>query len=326
MSKFISGLIFLQIVIITFLFYKIYQKQKNILGAFVSPINKERLLLNSSNKLKYFYEPKPNSIEKVNEWISYKGVYTINSDSLNERFNYSIEKPKNVYRIITLGDSFTYGLYVDTKDNWPKRLEDKLNNESRCNNISKFEVINLGVYGYDIQYSSERFKIRGQKYHPDLVLWFLKNDDLEQINEVMLEKERRYSKEFKASGEFDRLVKQGVLYPSWVKAMEDTVNQFSKNDILNQQYKFLKEFNNYYKGKLIIFTFPDTEVTYKKLLSDYITDRGNSYFTYQITDINQFPQLYFKNDGHLNREGHMQIATDLFDYLTKNKLISCGLK
>ena len=65
-------------------------------------------------------------IEKVNEWGPNKGTYTINNDSLNERFNYSENKDKNTFRIITLGASYTYGLYVDTKNNWTEILEDIL--------------------------------------------------------------------------------------------------------------------------------------------------------------------------------------------------------
>ena len=58
-----------------------------------------------------------------------------------------IKKNKDTFRIITLGDSFTFGMYINTKDNWTELLEDKLNSDMGCKNISMFEVINLGVGG-----------------------------------------------------------------------------------------------------------------------------------------------------------------------------------
>ena len=99
-------------------------------------------------------------------------------------------------------------MFVNTKDNWSKKLEDILNkNLSKCNKINKFEVINLGEYGYDIQYSVERYKIRRQKYKPHLILWFLKNDDFEEINEIMRENEEKYKVKIEKNGEYERLIR-----------------------------------------------------------------------------------------------------------------------
>jgi len=104
-----------------------YIKTKNTPKKSIYILKRNNLVFNSNSQLKYFYEPKSNTKEKATRWApewtipsTFKtdGIYyTINSDSLNERFNYSIEKPKNTYRIITLGDSFTFGVFVNTKDN-----------------------------------------------------------------------------------------------------------------------------------------------------------------------------------------------------------------
>ena len=186
--KIFISLITFQLVIILFLGFKIYQRQKNILGTIsVNPINKESIALKPSNELKYFYEPGQNFTDKTpghSYFKAFKAIYTINEDGLNERFNYSLEKPNNVFRIITIGDSFTFGLYVDTKDNWTEVLEDILNKELSCQNIKKFEVINLGVEGYDFEYAVERFKVRGLKYNPDLVLWLM--IDSNRLNELRI--------------------------------------------------------------------------------------------------------------------------------------------
>ncbi|HRN70508.1 MAG TPA: SGNH/GDSL hydrolase family protein, partial [Candidatus Woesebacteria bacterium] len=192
----------------------------------INPIEKGLVTSNQDSKLAYYYEPNPNSVEAVNEWGPYKGKYTINKDSLNERFEYAIDKPKNTFRIITLGDSYTYGLYVDTKDNWTEQLEDILNSKIQCRAIETIEVINLGVHGYDIQYANERFELRGKKYNPDLVLWLIKSDDLIQLNEVMYEKLASYAP---SDG-----------YSNWNRAMTETTQEIGETNIIQLQQKYIQ--------------------------------------------------------------------------------------
>ena len=150
-----SGLILLELTIICYLLTRIVTSRN---GFSYGVIDRKNLDMTASSGLKHFYEPVPNSIDKTNSWSLNQGINTINNDALNERFNYAVDKSKGTYRIITLGDSYTYGLYIDTKDNWTEKLEDMLNTELKCNNINKFEVINLAVYGYDFQYNLERYK------------------------------------------------------------------------------------------------------------------------------------------------------------------------
>jgi lysophospholipase L1-like esterase len=107
--------------------------------------------------------------------------YTINKDTLNERYDYSVKKQPGVFRIMTIGDSFTYGLYTNTDRNWTELLEDKLNADLRCQKSRKVEVINLAVNGYDITYTVERFLKRGIKYNPDLVIWPIRS--FKKLNE-----------------------------------------------------------------------------------------------------------------------------------------------
>lgn len=135
LSFIVSELILVFIIII--LGVKIYYLFKDkIMGIqYVTVLKKEDLIFDDKNKvLKYFYEPKANKLNNNSpEWLGYKVVNTINKDSLNERYDYTLDKPDGIYRIITLGDSLTFGLYVNTKDNYSEVLEDLLNNRLLCN-------------------------------------------------------------------------------------------------------------------------------------------------------------------------------------------------
>ena len=59
---------------------------------------------------------------------------------------HAAEKPEGVFRILVLGDSFTYGAGVAFEETYPRRLEAMLN--GRRGPHPKVEVINAGVYRY----------------------------------------------------------------------------------------------------------------------------------------------------------------------------------
>jgi hypothetical protein len=72
-------------------------------------------------------------------------------------------KPKNIFRIVTLGGSTTeYG--------YPPFLEEKLNANNKNNNI-KFEIINGGQSWYTSQHSIINYLFRLKDFDPDLVIF-----------------------------------------------------------------------------------------------------------------------------------------------------------
>lgn len=322
MKKVFIALILAQIVIITYLLIQIYQKHQQILGAWVlNPIQKETVDLAPSENLKYFYEPL-GSKQKINEWIPYsQGVtYNINSDSLNERYEYTLEKPTDTYRIITLGDSFTFGLYVDAKDNWPEKLEDLLNEKKICSNIKKFEVINLGVHGYDQIYSVERFKKRGIKYNPDLVLWML--TDLTRVQEKMQPIINKLWKETHKNGNFDMNNKNGDYYYIWNSAVSKVYEEIGEENIYNYQKWALSQINNYWENKLVVLS-PHNSLNNDQLLivKDFISNRQNTFFYNKLTDLTKINGIF--PDFHPNQKGHRVFAEEIFRYLFRENIIPC---
>ncbi len=110
------------------------------------------------------------------------GSYTVSTDEYKEQVTTNSQgfrdeeiKPKkiDVFRIIVVGDSFSFGHGVSTNSNtYPALLEKKLINHTQNPNI---EVINMAVKGYspDQEYrliTSVVFRLK-----PDMIIWSLSN-------------------------------------------------------------------------------------------------------------------------------------------------------
>ena len=313
--------VIIQLIVIAFLGIQIRNKKQVLGSVSMNPIHEDSIEYTDANNLSHFYEPKSNTTQTEENLMAIPQTpKDINSDSLNEPRDYMVEKPADTIRIITLGDSFTFGAYVKTEENWTERLEKKLTETPICKD-KKVEVINLGVGGYDIQYAVERLKLRGLKYEPDLVIWFLKDDDFEQIHQLVYETEEKIRADLKKSGEYDKLIASGDYYPSWQRAFSSFQKEYREEKILKLQQTYLDQFNQTYKGKLLVITFPVTKSNYKSLMSKFLEARQNASYL-ELTGINKDKKLALP-DGHPSSRGHTVISEDVYAYLTDNKSMLC---
>lgn len=321
MKKGIVFVVLLQIAIIAYLGISIYKK-KVLSAAVVSiPIDNKNIQYTPNPDLQHYYEPKENSEYQItNDLVKNNATYLINSDSLNERFNYHHERDDHVYRIITLGDSYTFGLYVNTAENWTEQLEDLLNTRMKCSQYDSYEVINLGVHGYDIEYAVERFKVRGMRYTPDLVLWLTKNDDFTQVNEALRGRLIEYEQEMRESGEYEKKLKEGIAHPAWQKALEETFSILGQDKIVEMISSDFEEFASIYSDPLVILNFEYESDEVKDFYREMsqIQPKG-SYFG-GLTNIYSNSKNFFEGDGHPTVAGHKIIAEDIYQYLATHNL------
>lgn len=121
----------------------------------------------------------------------------INSYGLVSK-EYKLEKDKNTFRILILGDSIAEGFDGSS-------LEELLNGNFPLHSKYKFEVWNGAVGGYDIRRYYLYLKNRGLPYKPDLVFIFFCLNDFNIDTSVYYQDEKgvfRYS--FYASSELMR--------------------------------------------------------------------------------------------------------------------------
>ena len=104
---------------------------------------------------------KPRSQTRL-RWDSYDYIVEANSHGFPGP-EFELEKPRDRFRVLTLGDSFTSANGVDTSLAWPRRLERRLR-QSQLQDWNGCDVINLAVSGY----GPTQYAWLAQEYVPTL--------------------------------------------------------------------------------------------------------------------------------------------------------------
>lgn len=306
LKKIIISIVALELIVILSLTFAIFKK---IESTNVTNLPKSQIQLNPSEDLKYFFEPIPSASADKPPNFLYEGI-NINSDTLNERYDYQTQKPTNTYRIIVLGDSFAFGLFVKTENNWAELLENRL--KTTCHN--NVEVINLSVPGYDTRYELERFIKRGIKYDPALIIWSIV--DMARITEEIMPLIQNRSNQNKTDS-----------LENFSYARNIVLKKYLTNSIVQHQISSLKEIFKYYNQKVVLFVEPVTVHKKEKALIKKMADEDNRFIYFEPKDspLND-KQKVIPGDIHPNELGHLLIAQEIYEYLIESQLLPCQNK
>jgi lysophospholipase L1-like esterase len=91
---------------------------------------------------------------------------SLNSLGFRER-EFGISKPPGTFRIVCVGDSWTFGANVNQKETYPQRLAGLID---RSYPGAGFEVLNLGTMAYSSLQGLQLMRLRVLEFSPDLVL------------------------------------------------------------------------------------------------------------------------------------------------------------
>lgn len=294
----------------------------------VAVINKENLIFPEESEFKYYYELKPNVVEiESPEWLGYQAKYTYNADGLNERFDYEIEKPANTFRIITLGDSFTFGHYVDTKDNWTEQLEETFfQTPVKWCDYDKVEVINLGMAGWDIPYIVKRYQEIGAKYHPDLIIWFESGSGFTRLNELLRPIINSYAEECQRTSTHgsEEEINYACQEQGWLKSDQEIRNKYSDEEIEQIIINHLDKFFAGLREEKVLFFTLETDVfddRQKNVLEEWKKRYSGISFLSIVPNIYDLRQTLA--DGHPSMQGHKIIASSIYEYLENNVINQC---
>ena len=111
---------------------------------------------------------------------TYGRPVSLNSHGLRER-ELAIPKPEGTFRLLVLGDSFTWGVGLDAEQSVPRLLEELLTADHASR---KIEVVNAAIPGHNTVEQLHLFRETGQLYEPDLVLLIYNLNDIEYLPEL----------------------------------------------------------------------------------------------------------------------------------------------
>ncbi len=139
----------------------------------------------------------------------------INRAGMRDR-EFAVTKPHGVFRIVVIGDSVTFGFACSRGHAYPKQLESLLN-EAATPESPRFEVLNLGVTGYNARQIVETLRVRGLRYQPDLVIYgYVLNDpqafslEAECLQALTEQAERSFAKDLSVG--FSRVASHSKLF------------------------------------------------------------------------------------------------------------------
>jgi hypothetical protein len=114
----------------------------------------------------------------------YNVAIRINSLGMRDDKEINFEKQEGSYRILCVGDSFTFGQGVESKEAYPKLLENGLRLKFPDKNI---EVLNAGWIASNPRAQGRFIREYGIKFKPDMIIvgFFTGNDIVETISEDM---------------------------------------------------------------------------------------------------------------------------------------------
>lgn len=149
------------------------------------------------------------------------------------------KKPKGIYRIAVIGDSFIWGDGLPYPKVWSHKLETKL-----LTAYDSIEVISWGKCGWSTLDEFNFFKQHGKDFDIDLLIigWVDNDPDIGEIPQVNAnDAANRFPFTYKISPAFARFLLNNStndVYNAWINAIYSNQN-------LNNYQKVLTDFHNY---------------------------------------------------------------------------------
>ncbi|MFZ2356550.1 MAG: SGNH/GDSL hydrolase family protein [Candidatus Omnitrophota bacterium] len=281
---------------------------------------------------------------------NFKGIYSqpeftisinTNSDGLRDKEHLPCD---NCYKILALGDSFTFGDGVELNDTYLSILEDTLNKNAN----KKHEIIKAGVVGYSTYNERLYLEKKGLGYHPHLVFVQFWWDDL-GIDKISYLAEAGFlttgkiksfarwrlflNKNFRAYAFLRALytkIFNKALFASKANFFPDSEDGLrQKLNITLRQFRNIEEFCKQNNTACLFLLIPLKEFVYDKggfkkqwdVFRNFLDKNDIRYIdvTPQLTKaVNKGETVFFTVDPHLNKNGHRIVAEALYQYLSRN--------
>jgi len=272
---------------------------------------------------------------------------TINSHGLRDK-EYTYTKPKNVFRILCLGDSCTFGLGVSISKTYHSLLENKLNQEYPTDKI-RYEVINAGCTGYTSSQGLSFYRLKGRHYKPDIVVCYFGNNEV--VKQVHLSDRnilydsvpyglKFFQNQVLLRSALYRLMRKFIIEKVGKKDTKEAENvarvsieDYGKNILMfehlckksDSEVIFLAapiSKNAVFAGKP---KMKDDIILYRKFLEEMAKEHNLHMLKIaEMTELSEMvgsDRIYFQDVSHPTEMGHELIMNRLYEYLVANQLL-----
>ena len=292
-----------------------------------------------------------------------QNTFTANAKVTTNRFGFRdiewvVPKPKDTFRVMVLGDSFTFGQNVEEKYTFVKRLNGLFSSTNK-----HIQFMNFGVSGWSLQNHLDYLKTECLNFEPDLVIYSFFDNDMQCYRSS-----HDNSITFDENGRIDVrpywlkwlpyryifILKRSALFTFLRLKLNFLVSKIDKND-LNRCYRELLLVNYYNlpemkwfkdfltqlrelkeifqtrKTELVMVEIPSyayfqiagRDVQYLELIESYCNKR-NIYFLplSKLFKKSKIEKYYMGPwDYHLSPFGHLRVAQACSEFLFKKNLL-----
>lgn len=265
-------------------------------------------------------------------------TYSINKSGLRGEQIYPYKRTPGKFRVLMIGDSFTFGEGVNNKETFSHYLQEML---------PEAEVINLGVHGYGHDQILIHLQEEGVKYQPDLVVLGFVDADMER-NRMNF---RDYAKpKFVLKGGDLKLTNSPVPSPEellkwdWLRQRSATVFSFFKfklakeNGTLKKQEEAITDaiLKEIFKTVESINAIPSVVyIPYGEQMHDKADQINSEKFLFKVCEDAKVSNCFsarpafksykekgveFTSTGHHHWIGNYVVAESIKDFIVENNI------
>ena len=229
----------------------------------------------------------------------------------------SREKPENVYRIVCLGNSCTFGVSCDYRQTYPARLQAMFDASLGKNRV---EVVNAGVPGYSSLQEWRYLKEDIIHFEPDMVIVQYGENDEEGGNDRRHHPSPLFfhlfpvlskAKLFQAGYALTFAIKK--LYYDQNEAFQEKIRRSSYQDCLENLVEIEKYAGQ--KGLAVFFMTPVWWESGKLIRKDAFIKKPQIDIFPVLTGSGQSPSLLYFDPHHWLPAGHCLVAAAIYKTL-----------
>jgi len=274
--------------------------------------------------------------------------YTHNSFGFRD-VEHTIQKPERTFRILGLGDSFTYGAGVAFEETYLRQLERMLND--RAGEHPRVEIIKAGIGRYFPEPERLLLQHYGVDYEPDLIIvGLLPNDVIDTFSGLDATKVAKngylVSKEASEVGlggglyirshVFRIVLRKYMAFVTLEKQQPQPAELYKPNGFherewqkIEEEYEKMIELAGQVGAKIVFVSIPqrgpwdDTASYPATRLSQWGAEHSVPIIDIlpAMKDASENEMLYWEKDGHCNSAGYRVIAETIYSVVIEAELV-----